>query len=192
MIVYYLFVHTLFLSYLNSQQKLFYRLYLYSNTYFSCFPVYISLLCTIALYHQTPLVTNATIQQSEAWYSTYFLSKRPRLESASNLPVYPQRPGEKDCVHYMQTRICKFGDTCKFDHPIWVPEGGIPDWKEVIVIPLSFMWIIMYLITLMWQHKSTATKNLYYDDGYMLSVHEWIDIWPYYYHYFVYATWWCQ
>ncbi|XP_022147903.1 zinc finger CCCH domain-containing protein 37 isoform X3 [Momordica charantia] len=31
----------------------------------------------------------------------------------------------------MLTRTCKFGDSCKFDHPIWVPEGGIPDWKEV-------------------------------------------------------------
>lgn len=33
----------------------------------------------------------------------------------------------------MLTRTCKFGDSCKFDHPIWVPEGGIPDWKEVTV-----------------------------------------------------------
>ncbi|KAI3466281.1 hypothetical protein Pfo_022944 [Paulownia fortunei] len=35
----------------------------------------------------------------------------------------------------MQTRTCKFGDSCKFDHPIWVPEGGIPDWKEVPFVP---------------------------------------------------------
>ncbi|GFQ07083.1 zinc finger CCCH domain-containing protein 37 [Phtheirospermum japonicum] len=62
-------------------------------------------------------------------------SKRPRYESTSHLPIYPQRPGEKDCAYYMQTRTCKFGDTCKFDHPIWVPEGGIPDWKEVPPAP---------------------------------------------------------
>ncbi|XP_044468710.1 zinc finger CCCH domain-containing protein 37-like isoform X2 [Mangifera indica] len=83
-----------------------------------------------ALYHQTLLGAHTTLGQSEAWYSTNSLAKRPRFQSTSHLPVYPQRPGEKDCAHYMQTRTCKYGDTCKFDHPIWVPEGGIPDWKE--------------------------------------------------------------
>ncbi|KAJ3670898.1 hypothetical protein LUZ60_008324 [Juncus effusus] len=66
--------------------------------------------------------------------ATDYYNKRPRVESGS-LPIYPQRPGEKDCAHYMLTRTCKFGDTCKFDHPIWVPEGGIPDWKEVQPVP---------------------------------------------------------
>ncbi|PHT52801.1 Zinc finger CCCH domain-containing protein 37 [Capsicum baccatum] len=86
-----------------------------------------------ALYHQTLLGARNTIGQAEAWFSANPLAKRPRFESASNLSIYPQRPGEKDCAHYMQTRTCKFGDSCKFDHPIWVPEGGIPDWKEVPV-----------------------------------------------------------
>ncbi|XVF57063.1 hypothetical protein PTKIN_Ptkin06aG0173400 [Pterospermum kingtungense] len=84
-----------------------------------------------ALYHQSILDAHNTIGQIEAWYSTSSLVKRPRVESASNLPIYPQRPGEKDCAHYMLTRTCKFGESCKFDHPIWVPEGGIPYWKEV-------------------------------------------------------------
>ncbi|XP_077252289.1 zinc finger CCCH domain-containing protein 8-like isoform X2 [Tasmannia lanceolata] len=73
----------------------------------------------------------------EALFSTNSLAKRPRIESASNLPIYPQRPGEKDCAHYMLTRTCKFGDSCRFDHPLWVPEGGIPDWKEVPLIPVG-------------------------------------------------------
>ncbi|KAK9057074.1 hypothetical protein SSX86_024441 [Deinandra increscens subsp. villosa] len=81
-----------------------------------------------ALY-QSLLGAHSTIGQSEAWYSANPLVKRPRFQSS--LPVYPQRPGEKDCAHYMLTRTCKFGDTCKFDHPLWVPEGGISDWKEV-------------------------------------------------------------
>ncbi|KAK7256979.1 hypothetical protein RIF29_30625 [Crotalaria pallida] len=84
-----------------------------------------------ALYHPTILGIQNTIGQNEAWYSTNPLAKRPRFESGSILPIYPQRPGEKDCAHYMLTRTCKFGESCKFDHPIWVPEGGIPDWKEV-------------------------------------------------------------
>ncbi|KAK6123895.1 hypothetical protein DH2020_042359 [Rehmannia glutinosa] len=88
-----------------------------------------------ALYHQTLLGAHNNIGQTEAWYSTNSLSKRPRYESTSHLPIYPQRPGEKDCAYYMQTRTCKFGESCKFDHPIWVPEGGIPDWKEVPPVP---------------------------------------------------------
>ncbi|XP_058095367.1 zinc finger CCCH domain-containing protein 8-like [Magnolia sinica] len=88
-----------------------------------------------ALYHQTVLGSHSTFGQSEALFSTNSLAKRPRFESTSNLPIYPQRPGEKDCAHYMLTRTCKFGESCKFDHPIWVPEGGIPDWKEVPLIP---------------------------------------------------------
>lgn len=87
----------------------------------------------IALYHQTLLGTHNSIGQSEALYSANSLIKRPRLETGSILPIYPQRPGEKDCAYYMLTRTCKFGDTCKFDHPLWVPEGGIPDWKEVTI-----------------------------------------------------------
>lgn len=36
----------------------------------------------------------------------------------------------------MLTRTCKFGESCKFDHPIWVPAGGIPDWKEVTIVTI--------------------------------------------------------
>ncbi|KAL2495674.1 Zinc finger CCCH domain-containing protein 37 [Forsythia ovata] len=87
------------------------------------------------LYHQTILGAHSTFGQTEAWYSANPLAKRPRHENTSHLPIYPQRPGEKDCAFYMQTRMCKYGESCKFDHPIWVPEGGIPDWKEVPPVP---------------------------------------------------------
>ncbi|KAG0605041.1 hypothetical protein M758_9G026700 [Ceratodon purpureus] len=48
--------------------------------------------------------------------------------------VYPQRPGEKMCAYYMTTRTCSFGETCRYDHPTWVPIGGIPNWKEVTAV----------------------------------------------------------
>ncbi|KAA3452508.1 zinc finger CCCH domain-containing protein 37 [Gossypium australe] len=32
--------------------------------------------------------------------------------------VYPQRPGQTECDYYMKTGECKFGDRCKFHHPI--------------------------------------------------------------------------
>ncbi|XP_022749304.1 zinc finger CCCH domain-containing protein 37 isoform X4 [Durio zibethinus] len=32
--------------------------------------------------------------------------------------VYPQRPGQSECDYYMKTGECKFGDRCKFHHPV--------------------------------------------------------------------------
>ncbi|GAB4836728.1 Zinc finger CCCH domain-containing protein [Ancistrocladus abbreviatus] len=87
------------------------------------------------IYNQSVLGAHNTLGQNQAWLSTNSLAKRPRFDTASSYASYPQRPGEKACAHYMLTRICKFGDSCKFDHPIWVPEGGIPDWKEVQQVP---------------------------------------------------------
>ncbi|KAJ1255000.1 hypothetical protein BS78_K300800 [Paspalum vaginatum] len=81
------------------------------------------------LYHQPFMGSHSMVGQSEALYSSNTMAKRPRLESG--LPIYPQRPGEKECAFYMSTRTCKYGETCKFDHPQWVPEGGVRNWKEV-------------------------------------------------------------
>ncbi|CAD6237850.1 unnamed protein product [Miscanthus lutarioriparius] len=81
------------------------------------------------LYHQSFMGSHSTVGQSEALYSSNTMAKRPRFESS--LPIYPQRPGQKDCAFYMSTGTCKYGETCKFDHPQWVPEGGVPNWKEV-------------------------------------------------------------
>lgn len=46
----------------------------------------------------------------------------------------------------MLTRTCKFGESCKFDHPIWVPEGGIPDWKEVTIVIIYMPIKIIFLL----------------------------------------------
>ncbi|KAK6911225.1 Zinc finger, CCCH-type [Dillenia turbinata] len=31
--------------------------------------------------------------------------------------LYPERPGEPDCAYYMRTGLCRFGATCRFNHP---------------------------------------------------------------------------
>lgn len=31
--------------------------------------------------------------------------------------VFPERPGQPECNHYMKTGTCKFGTTCKYNHP---------------------------------------------------------------------------
>ncbi|AQK96642.1 Zinc finger CCCH domain-containing protein 37 [Zea mays] len=84
------------------------------------------------LYHQSFMGSHSTVGQNEALYSSNTMAKRPRLESS--LPIYPQRPGQKDCAFYMSTGTCKYGETCKFDHPQRVPEGGVPNWKELCLL----------------------------------------------------------
>ena len=31
--------------------------------------------------------------------------------------VFPERPGQLDCHYYMKTGDCKYGMTCRFNHP---------------------------------------------------------------------------
>jgi hypothetical protein len=88
--------------------------------------------------------SHTTVGQNEALYSQNTMAKRPKLESS--LPIYPQRPGEKDCAFYMRTRTCKFGEACKFDHPQWVPEGGVPDWKEVTICHYYLAIYVFYYL----------------------------------------------
>ena len=36
------------------------------------------------------------------------------ISAANN---YPKRPGQQRCTYYLKKGICKFGESCKFDHP---------------------------------------------------------------------------
>lgn len=77
-----------------------------------------------------PVLSGLKRPGDEVFYTADIVPKRARVDSTPSLPVYPQRPGEKDCAFYMRTRTCSFGASCKYDHPTWVPAGGIPEWKE--------------------------------------------------------------
>ncbi|KAG8090770.1 hypothetical protein GUJ93_ZPchr0011g28764, partial [Zizania palustris] len=39
------------------------------------------------------------------------------LGEAMEAGPYPERVGEPDCSYYMRTGLCRFGMTCKFNHP---------------------------------------------------------------------------
>lgn len=41
------------------------------------------------------------------------LSSDETMETGS----YPERPGEPDCSYYIRTGLCRFGSTCRFNHP---------------------------------------------------------------------------
>ncbi|CAO2821958.1 unnamed protein product [Amaranthus hypochondriacus] len=38
------------------------------------------------------------------------------LEDSSSSP-YPERPGEPDCIYFLRTGFCGYGDRCRFNHP---------------------------------------------------------------------------
>ncbi|GAB2281330.1 hypothetical protein Dimus_015927 [Dionaea muscipula] len=39
------------------------------------------------------------------------------LPSGSKEDKFPQRPGQPDCKYYMKTGDCKFGSSCRYNHP---------------------------------------------------------------------------
>lgn len=41
---------------------------------------------------------------------------------------YPRRPGEQHCSYYLKTSKCKFGATCRYDHPDLRPEHSTWFW----------------------------------------------------------------
>ncbi|KAM0931309.1 hypothetical protein ACQ4PT_000371 [Festuca glaucescens] len=47
------------------------------------------------MWHQMTMSSGATMQQGP----------------------YPERPGEPDCTYYLRTGLCRFGLTCRFNHP---------------------------------------------------------------------------
>jgi len=46
--------------------------------------------------------------------------------SSTTAEGYPVRPGMPDCAFYMKSGICKFGPTCKYNHP-HKGLSGLPD-----------------------------------------------------------------
>lgn len=40
-----------------------------------------------------------------------------RTSETMDSGAYPERPGEPDCSYYIRTGLCRFGATCRFNHP---------------------------------------------------------------------------
>eukprot|EP00250_Pteridium_aquilinum_P016631 c23206_g1_i1 orf=102-1382(+) len=54
----------------------------------------------------------------------------PKATFSHGQTIFPERPGQPDCHHYMKTGDCKFGMNCKYHHPkdraMSVPSGLNP------------------------------------------------------------------
>ncbi|CAM6051845.1 unnamed protein product [Sphagnum compactum] len=87
-------------------------------------------------YDHQSLVGGIKRSAEDAWADPDY-TKRARPDSWGVVAgPFPQRPGEKMCAYYMTTSTCSFGASCRFDHPTWVPYGGIANWKEVCKLVL--------------------------------------------------------
>lgn len=40
-----------------------------------------------------------------------------RMNETMEAGPYPEREGEPDCSYYIRTGLCRFGVTCRFNHP---------------------------------------------------------------------------
>lgn len=56
-------------------------------------------------------ITLAFVSADAMWQMN--LSANEGMEPGS----YPERPGVQDCTYYLRTGLCKFGMTCRFNHP---------------------------------------------------------------------------
>lgn len=77
----------------------------------------------------SPILSPSAIDQETLWQMS--LSENEDMGSGQ----YPERPGEPDCSYYMRTGICRFGMTCRFNHPAdrnlvvatAIMKGGYPE-----------------------------------------------------------------
>ncbi|XP_042442347.1 zinc finger CCCH domain-containing protein ZFN-like isoform X1 [Zingiber officinale] len=72
-------------------------------------------------YVQGPPAYSPHIQQSWRTYmppaSTNVPSMNDLRSSSSTSGIFPERPDEPDCEYYMKTGSCKYGSSCKYNHP---------------------------------------------------------------------------
>ena len=76
------------------------------------------------IYGTTSSNNEASSGSIHSSYSSYVLgSAATGIPSAiqsnaiSKEAVFPERPGQLDCHYYMKTGDCKYGMTCRFNHP---------------------------------------------------------------------------
>lgn len=74
---------------------------------------------------------------------------------------YPERPGEPDCSYYIRTGLCRFGLTCRFNHP--------RDRKLVLFVFLSRLPCCDSLCFFFFWLKVCSLKGL--GDGKTINLH---------------------
>ncbi|KAJ6379621.1 hypothetical protein OIU76_016295 [Salix suchowensis] len=63
-----------------------------------------------------PVVTEGT-SMSQSLSEDAMWQMNLRSSETMDAGPYPVRPGEPDCSYYIRTGLCRFGATCRFNHP---------------------------------------------------------------------------
>lgn len=78
---------------------------------------------------------------------------------------YPVRPGEPDCSYYIRTGLCRFGATCRFNHP---PNRELVISKNVVLSVFYFIGLFQgtvdskyHLVDLFSKFKYTIGLNMF-------------------------------
>ncbi|XP_043692174.1 zinc finger CCCH domain-containing protein 66 isoform X2 [Telopea speciosissima] len=70
--------------------------------------------------------TMSTVPSTDVLGSNMVFNSKPQLESGSSGQMhllstsashFPERPDQPECQYFMKTGSCKFGSTCKYNHP---------------------------------------------------------------------------
>ncbi|KAL7592205.1 hypothetical protein Lser_V15G34789 [Lactuca serriola] len=80
---------------------------------------------------------NSSISNSSLNHNIEEAIRRLRIhsdgkEDETDSTVYPDRPGEPDCIYYLRTGACGYGDNCRFNHPTYNAQmnhhgGDLPE-----------------------------------------------------------------
>ncbi|MCO5563691.1 hypothetical protein L7F22_017338 [Adiantum nelumboides] len=88
-------------------------------------PMKMTPMSPLELKHQTGAAAmytgGATPQNPHSLYSPYMIGNAAvnfmYSFAMSNNNIYPERPGQPECKYFLKTGDCKFGASCRFDHP---------------------------------------------------------------------------
>ena len=71
---------------------------------------------------------------------------------------FPERIGEPDCSYYMRTGLCRFGATCKFNHP---PNRKLVASNYIFVCNVLKLVVISitYCSTDCWKFTSNVSRS---------------------------------
>uniref|UniRef100_A0A1D1XMR0 Zinc finger CCCH domain-containing protein 3 n=1 Tax=Anthurium amnicola TaxID=1678845 RepID=A0A1D1XMR0_9ARAE len=58
------------------------------------------------------------VSSTEAVGVNHMSNSKPQIQSSSSTQViFPERPGQPDCLYYIRTGSCRYGPACKYHHP---------------------------------------------------------------------------
>lgn len=68
-----------------------------------------------------------------------------RMNETMEAGPYPEREGEPDCSYYIRTGLCRFGVTCRFNHP--ANRKLVRKLQLLLIFLFSCLMLIVFLVS---------------------------------------------